>query len=93
MTPMTSGFNTPRLTNGLGSIGSIGDYISASFGKAPLAGLRTYIGGSKALDSLVKLIASTESFFHPSNSGAWTSDVCLVFLSNYAIFFFHVFVV
>ncbi|KAF8922284.1 armadillo-type protein [Mucidula mucida] len=31
-----------------------------------------YIGGSRALDSLGRLITSTESFFHPSNSGAWT---------------------
>lgn len=54
---------------------SIGDYLTAHLNKTAFAGLRTYIGGSKALDSLVKLIASTESFFHPSNSGAWTSDV------------------
>ncbi|KAF8898414.1 hypothetical protein BD779DRAFT_1607229 [Infundibulicybe gibba] len=31
-----------------------------------------FIAGSKALDSLDRLITSTESFFHPSNSGAWT---------------------
>lgn len=34
-----------------------------------------FIAGSKALDSLDKLITSTESFFHPSNSGAWTVNV------------------
>jgi len=34
-----------------------------------------YLGGSKALDSLARMIASTESFFHPSNSGLWTADV------------------
>jgi proteasome activator subunit 4 len=35
----------------------------------------TFIAGSKALDSLIKFIVSTESFFHPSNSGSWTSNV------------------
>lgn len=34
-----------------------------------------FIAGSKALDSLDKLITSTESFFHPSNSGPWTAHV------------------
>ncbi|KAI0034951.1 hypothetical protein K488DRAFT_76958 [Vararia minispora EC-137] len=74
-TPLASGTSTPRLMNSLGSAGSVGDYLTATLGKAPFAGLKTYTGGSKALDSLVKLIASTESFFHPSNSGAWTSDL------------------
>lgn len=32
-----------------------------------------YVAGSKALDSLDRLITSTESFFHPSNSGPWTA--------------------
>ncbi|KAK7468647.1 Proteasome activator BLM10 [Stygiomarasmius scandens] len=31
-----------------------------------------YPAGSRALDTLEKLITSTESFFHPSNSGQWT---------------------
>ncbi|EMD41612.1 hypothetical protein CERSUDRAFT_110183 [Gelatoporia subvermispora B] len=31
-----------------------------------------FIAGSRALDSLDKLITSTESFFHPSNSGVWS---------------------
>lgn len=31
-----------------------------------------YKAGSRALDSLDRLITSTESFFHPSNSGPWT---------------------
>lgn len=35
-----------------------------------------YIAGSKAMDSLDRLITSTESFFHPSNSGLWTMSVC-----------------
>ncbi|KAI0322307.1 hypothetical protein OF83DRAFT_1161297 [Amylostereum chailletii] len=31
-----------------------------------------YLAGSKAMDSLDRLITSTESFFHPSNSGYWS---------------------
>ena len=83
MTPLPSGMNTPRFSNGA-MTGSVGDYLTARLGKPSSHGLphRTYTGGSKALDSLVKLIASTESFFHPSNSGAWTADVCLL-LMNY----------
>jgi proteasome activator subunit 4 len=65
--------NTPRHQGG-----SVGDYLTAPLGKLPFLSLKSYVGGSKALDSLVKLIASTESFFHPSNSGAWTTDVCLM---------------
>lgn len=40
---------------------------------APLQG--GYLAGSKALDSLEKFITSTESFFHPSNTGLWTLTV------------------
>ncbi|KAH9982676.1 hypothetical protein BGW80DRAFT_1433981 [Lactifluus volemus] len=69
-TPFASGMNTPRHQGG-----SVGDYLTASLGKLPFLSLKSYIGGSKALDSLAKLIASTESFFHPSNSGAWTADL------------------
>ncbi|KAI0322289.1 hypothetical protein OF83DRAFT_1094493 [Amylostereum chailletii] len=76
LTPLASGMNTPRLSNG-SMTGSVGDYLTARLGKPSTHGLpfKTYAGGSKALDSLVKLIASTESFFHPSNSGAWTADL------------------
>ncbi|OCH96671.1 ARM repeat-containing protein [Obba rivulosa] len=31
-----------------------------------------FLAGSRALDSLDKLITSAESFFHPSNSGVWS---------------------
>ena len=72
-TPFASGMNTPRNQSS-----SVGDYLTAPLGKLPFLTLKSYVGGSKALDSLVKLIASTESFFHPSNSGAWTADVCLM---------------
>ncbi|GLB36441.1 putative protein with domain of unknown function (DUF3437) [Lyophyllum shimeji] len=34
-----------------------------------------YVAGSKALDSLDRIITSTESFFHPSNFGPWTSTL------------------
>lgn len=34
-----------------------------------------FVGGSRALDSLAKIITSAESFFHPSNSGHWTLSV------------------
>jgi proteasome activator subunit 4 len=70
-TPFASGMSTPRNQSS-----SVGDYLAAPLAKLPFLSLKSYVGGSKALDSLVKLIASTESFFHPSNSGAWTTDVC-----------------
>lgn len=41
----------------------------------------TYLAGSKALDSLAKLIQATETFFHPSNWGTW-SIVLARFLQN-----------
>lgn len=69
-TPSPSGMNTPQIQTS-----SLGDYLSAPLGKG-IKG-RTYLAGSKALDSLARLIVSTESFFHPSNSGAWTADVCI----------------
>lgn len=34
-----------------------------------------YLAGSRALDSLEKIITSAETFFHPSNSGPWTLTV------------------
>ncbi|KAJ7596682.1 hypothetical protein C8J56DRAFT_918063 [Mycena floridula] len=42
-----------------------------------------YLAGSKSLDSLDRLITSTESFFHPSNSGHWTQALT-VFLQHLA---------
>lgn len=40
-----------------------------------------YLAGSKALDHLSRLITSCETFFHPSNSGPW-STFLTVFLSH-----------
>lgn len=70
-TPLPSGMNTPMLVRE----GGAGDYLSTPLMKAGHFKSQTYLAGSKALDSLAKMIASTESFFHPSNSGSWTSDV------------------
>lgn len=36
-----------------------------------------YLAGSRALDSLDRMITSTESYFHPSNAGHWTFLVSL----------------
>lgn len=40
-----------------------------------------FLAGSKALNSLEKLITSTETYFHPSNSGVWSISVIL-FIPN-----------
>lgn len=72
LTPLPSGMNTPHIQTS-----TLGDYLSAPLGRSNVQSKnRTYLAGSKALDSLARLIASTESFFHPSNSGTWTEDVC-----------------
>jgi proteasome activator subunit 4 len=73
MTPLTSGLMTPT-TPGING-GQLGDYLSANLSKKGIPRVKTYLAGSKALDSLVRLIASTESFFHPSTSGSWTHDL------------------
>lgn len=69
--PLPSGMNTPQIPTS-----TLGEYLAAPLGKKCCSGIQTFLGGSKALDSLARLIASTESFFHPSNSGPWTNDVC-----------------
>lgn len=68
--PLPSGMNTPQIQTS-----TLGEYLAAPLGKKGRSNIRTSLGGSKALDSLARLIASTESFFHPSNSGPWTNDV------------------
>ncbi|KAJ7785950.1 hypothetical protein B0H16DRAFT_1488659 [Mycena metata] len=45
-----------------------------------------FVAGSKALDTLDRLITSTESFFHPSNSGPYTIALTS-FLQYLAAFF------
>ncbi|KAI0828367.1 hypothetical protein BC628DRAFT_1417934 [Trametes gibbosa] len=71
-TPMASGTSTPLPHQ---QNGGLGDYLSSPLGKGGRLKTKTYLAGCKALDSLAKLIASTESFFHPTNSGSWTSDL------------------
>ena len=66
----TPGFVTPEPEK------NFGDYLSAPLAQSGgRAKVKTYLGGSKALDSLSRLIVSTENFFHPSNAGSWTTDV------------------
>ena len=69
--PLPSGVNTPQINDG-----TLGDYLAAPLGRQASSETR-YLAGCRALDSLARMIASTESFFHPSNSGSWTSDVCI----------------
>ncbi|KAH9487110.1 Proteasome activator complex subunit 4 [Psilocybe cubensis] len=68
--PLPSAASTPHPSNA-----SLGDYLSSPISKKAHFAPRTYLAGSKALDSLARMIASTESFFHPSNSGTWTADL------------------
>ena len=54
----------------------LADYLSSPLlKKMHRTKLKTYLAGSKALDSLARMIMSTENFFHPNNSGSWTADV------------------
>ncbi|KAJ7275353.1 hypothetical protein B0H12DRAFT_1086888 [Mycena haematopus] len=73
-TPVPSGVQTPQIP----TYNSLRDYLSAplanKFGALP-SKHKTYLAGSKALESLSQIIASTESFFHPSNSGPFTADL------------------
>jgi proteasome activator subunit 4 len=73
MTPFSSGIATPY---GAPTNVKVADYLSAGLGsKLGRVKEKKYIGGSKALDALSKLIISVESFFHPTNSGKWTNDL------------------
>lgn len=72
-TPLPSGMNTPRIRDV-----NVSEYLAIPLGKKGTSSpTRTYLGGCRALDSLAKLIASVESFFHPTNSGSWTAEVRL----------------
>lgn len=68
--PLPSGVNTPQSNDS-----KLGDYLTKPLGRQQ--GSTGYLAGCRALDSLARMIASTESFFHPSNSGSWTADVCI----------------
>ena len=74
-TPLTAGIMTPQPGQPGISSGKVTDYFSASLAPKGRMKEKKYLGGSKALESLSKLIISCESFFHPTNSGKWTNDV------------------
>ena len=80
LTPFQSGMNTPMPHDA--RKGAIGDYLSAPLSRGGHVKMKTYLAGSRALDGLAKLIATVESFFHPSNSGAWTADVRFFLFDN-----------
>ncbi|KAL0072195.1 Proteasome activator BLM10 [Marasmius tenuissimus] len=69
-TPLPSGMNTPAIQTS-----TLKDYLSAPLGKSVQSKGKAYIAGSKALDSLIRFIASIQDFFHVSNSGSWTNDL------------------
>lgn len=56
---------------------------SASTTPSSQSGQVTHLAGSKAMDTLDRLITSTESFFHPSNHGHWTMLVSRRQASHY----------
>lgn len=85
-TPSVSRPSTP-LPQQTSGIHGLADYLSAPLGKGGPSKVKTFLAGSKALDSLVKFVASTEGFFHPSNSGSWTNDLS-AFL-KYIVFDFN----
>ncbi|KAJ7071321.1 hypothetical protein C8F01DRAFT_1216892 [Mycena amicta] len=72
-TPLPSGMNTPQIPTS----NSLRDYLSAPLARngAVPSKHKTYLAGSKSLDSLSHVIASLENFFHPSNSGNFTADL------------------
>lgn len=74
-TPGTSTPQNPALkrvkTNHNGLTPSASSDSLADAGRKAEA-TKTYLGGSRSLEHLAKLITSCESFFHPSNHGAWT---------------------
>ncbi|KAJ3843176.1 hypothetical protein F5878DRAFT_605646 [Lentinula raphanica] len=57
--------------------------VKESSSTDPASKTSGYLAGSKALDTLERLITSTESFFHPSNSGQWSISLA-TFLKHLA---------
>jgi len=53
--------------------------VNAKDGNTPQQ--KGYIAGSKAVDSLDRLMTSIESYFHPSNSGGWTLSVGSLYIN------------
>ena len=41
-----------------------------------------FTAGSRAVDSLDRMMTSIESYFHPTNTGPWTHSVCVMFYSR-----------
>jgi proteasome activator subunit 4 len=81
-TPFTAGIMTPQPGQPGTSPSKVTDYFSAALGPKGRMKEKKYLGGSKALEALSKLIISCESFFHPTNSGKWTNDVRRAILST-----------
>ena len=48
-----------------------------------------FIAGSRAVDSLERMITSIESLFHPSNNGPWSLTVChsLLFMQTLVLIY------
>ena len=73
VSPATNSLYAYRHTFSLESIAKILVYSMAVDGEErDDTTQKGYKAGCRALDSLDRLITSTESFFHPSNSGPWT---------------------
>ncbi|KIY51373.1 hypothetical protein FISHEDRAFT_37518 [Fistulina hepatica ATCC 64428] len=69
MTPSASGTSTPQIQTS-----TLKEFLSAPLGRG-IHKVKTYIAGSRALDSLARLIFSLENFFHPHHAGSWSTDL------------------
>lgn len=63
------------------ALSSLNGSTPASNGTDTPTTAKAYVAGSRALDSLVKFINATETFFHPSNYGHWSAALAR-FLQN-----------
>ena len=75
--------NLPSRSASAANLSTLRDSISASssFSHTVVNEVKAFVGGSRAIDSLIKFINATESFFHPSNYGHWTGALAR-FLQN-----------